>query len=116
MPADTVRVARPSRWGNPYKIGSTVPYGMIGAGVRGDSRDTAVALFREYVRESPDYCRAARSRLGGRNLACWCPIEDAAGNRVPCHADVLLEIANDQPSRPVLECGAPTGLDSGEPR
>ncbi|MGI8723190.1 MAG: DUF4326 domain-containing protein [Geodermatophilaceae bacterium] len=27
MPADTVRVARPSRWGNPYKIGSTVPYG-----------------------------------------------------------------------------------------
>lgn len=34
------------------------------------------------------------SDLRGRDLACWCPLEDAAGNRVPCHADVLLELAN----------------------
>ncbi|MBA3369178.1 MAG: DUF4326 domain-containing protein [Geodermatophilaceae bacterium] len=51
-------------------------------------------LFREFVRESPDYRRAAREELAGRNLACWCQIEDADGNRLPCHADVLLEVAN----------------------
>jgi len=32
--------------------------------------------------------------LAGRDLVCWCPLEDAAGNRAPCHADVLLELAN----------------------
>ncbi|HEY9371501.1 DUF4326 domain-containing protein [Streptomyces sp.] len=26
--------------------------------------------------------------LAGRDLACWCPLDQ------PCHADVLLEIAN----------------------
>lgn len=32
--------------------------------------------------------------LRGHDLACWCPLEDAAGLRMPCHADVLLELAN----------------------
>lgn len=35
-----------------------------------------------------------RRELTGRNLACWCPLVDAEGNRVPCHADVLLAVAN----------------------
>jgi hypothetical protein len=30
------------------------------------------------------------SELRGLDLCCWCPLVDAAGNRVPCHADVLL--------------------------
>ena len=29
-----------------------------------------------------------RSELAGKDLACWCPLDQ------PCHADVLLEIAN----------------------
>ena len=29
-----------------------------------------------------------RAELAGKNLACWCPLDQ------PCHADVLLEIAN----------------------
>jgi Domain of unknown function (DUF4326) len=29
-----------------------------------------------------------RQDLGGRDLACWCPLDQ------PCHADVLLELAN----------------------
>ncbi|WP_269076435.1 DUF4326 domain-containing protein [Sphingobium cupriresistens] len=28
------------------------------------------------------------ANLRGKNLACWCPLDQ------PCHADVLLEIAN----------------------
>ena len=37
---------------------------------------------------------AALIHLRGRDLACWCPLDDGRGNRVPCHADVLLELAN----------------------
>jgi hypothetical protein len=33
-------------------------------------------------------------RLKGKHLACWCPLVDEDGNSVPCHADVLLELAN----------------------
>lgn len=29
-----------------------------------------------------------RTELRGKDLACWCPLDK------PCHADVLLEIAN----------------------
>jgi hypothetical protein len=31
---------------------------------------------------------ASLDELRGRDLACWCPLDE------PCHADVLLEIAN----------------------
>ena len=37
---------------------------------------------------------AVVQELRGKNLACWCPLVDKDGNPVPCHADVLLEIAN----------------------
>ena len=40
-------------------------------------------LRREYVTVD-DVVR----ELAGKNLACWCPLN------VPCHADVLLEVAN----------------------
>ena len=29
-----------------------------------------------------------REHLRGRDLACWCPLDE------PCHADVLLAVAN----------------------
>lgn len=38
---------------------------------------------REYVTVE-DVCR----ELAGKDLACWCPLDQ------PCHADVLLEVAN----------------------
>jgi len=34
------------------------------------------------------------TELAGHDLVCWCPLEDERGRRVPCHADVLLELAN----------------------
>jgi Domain of unknown function (DUF4326) len=78
-PADAVVVTRPhSRFANPYRIGHEV-------------RDAAeaVAMFRLYLLARPDLVAAARRELRGRRLACWCQPGD------PCHADVLLEIAND---------------------
>jgi hypothetical protein len=35
-----------------------------------------------------------RAELAGKDLACWCPLMDAAGRPVPCHGDILLAIAN----------------------
>lgn len=61
-----------------------------------------VEMYRAYVTGSPERLNyrhqpmidQIRTELAGKNLACWCPITDDAGNHVPCHADVLLEIAN----------------------
>jgi hypothetical protein len=36
----------------------------------------------------------ARTALRGHDLACWCPLTYPDGTIVPCHADVLLELAN----------------------
>jgi hypothetical protein len=81
LPADTINVARPTAWGNPFRIGDLAPDGTPIA-----SRDRAVALYRTHVHEPPaghDY-----GEIRGKNLACWCPLDG------PCHADVLLARAN----------------------
>ena len=71
---DAVSVARPSRWGNPYKIGTC----LIG------NAEMAVEAFRANL---PNRI-AGIFELRGKNLACYCKLGD------PCHADVLLELAN----------------------
>ncbi len=35
-----------------------------------------------------------REQLTGKTLACWCPLHAKDGGRAPCHADVLLRLAN----------------------
>jgi hypothetical protein len=51
----------------------------------------AVALFREHVLGDAALLTAVRRELRGRDLACWCKPGE------PCHADVLLELANPKP-------------------
>ncbi len=77
-------MARPSRWGNPYRIGD--PHPDDG---RPMTRRQAVELFRATYAGRPEWVAAARDALAGRDLACWCPLDE------PCHADVLLQVAND---------------------
>jgi len=89
MPAGAVYVGRPGKWGNRF-----------GADDTPGNRTGAVALFRLWVNQHPGYAAAARTELAGRDLACWCPLDR------PCHADVLLEIAN--PGRPADPAGPPT--------
>jgi len=81
MPPNTIYVGRPTMWGNYAADGSHKTY--------------AVAAFRCWVdsHASPTWRGRARIDLRGKNLACWCPLDQ------PCHADVLLEIAN-APSSP----------------
>jgi hypothetical protein len=49
--------------------------------------EEALRLF-EHVYMTPERRRDARRDLKGKNLACWCPLDQ------PCHADILLRIAN----------------------
>lgn len=88
-----VVVARPTRWGNPWRVGDYVPHRRKSAG--GMTQTEAVDRFRRTA-GALDSGLIAR-HLRGRNLACWCALD------APCHADVLLEMAN----RPA--CDAPEG-------
>jgi hypothetical protein len=74
-----VVVARPSRWGNPFRIG-----------VDGD-RSACIRRYRQaLVQHELTYSvDDVRRELGGRDLACWCPLGE------PCHADVLVDLTLD---------------------
>lgn len=99
MPPDAVYVGRPTRFGNPFTV----------ADARADdpelseteARARCASLFELWLTAeirltNPDLAtRRAEilDRLGelaGRDLACWCP------PGLPCHADVLIEIANQE--------------------
>jgi len=94
---DAVIVARPSKWGNPYEVvkefgewGVRPPgYPLIEPATasltKAKAAAHAVAFYRHCAQWNGDEIRAA---LAGRDLACWCALDQ------PCHADVLLEIAN----------------------
>lgn len=74
MPPNTVSVTRPGRYGNPYRVG---PDG------------TAQECVDKFRANMPEFAKEAyRNELRGKNLACFCPLDQ------PCHADVLLEFAN----------------------
>lgn len=109
---DAVIVARPSKWGNPYTIevmqqkidDLRAAFGALGESV--EPRAMAVDAFRCDLELGPDspwwwygphmqmiaINRALQTgELRGRDLACWCALDQ------PCHADVLLELANPKP-------------------
>ena len=71
MPPNTVYVGRGSKWGNPY-VGSK-----------------AVSLYRAHIAMLSQEILSMLEELRGKNLACWCSLDK------PCHADILLEIANE---------------------
>jgi hypothetical protein len=56
--------------------------------VKDATREQAVAMYRRWLDMRPGLVEAARAELAGRDLMCWCPLDE------PCHADVLLELAN----------------------
>jgi len=87
MPPNTVSVCRPGRWGNPFKVGCPPPYGCDYVP---KTNGEAVAAFSvNLLRGTLGYTTAdVRRELRGKNLACFCPLDQ------PCHADVLLCEAN----------------------
>lgn len=106
-PDGAIVVARPSKWGNPFRVEHTDPDGEFaecgpyfvddGLGVTffhriDEARFYAAECFRLdlTMRELPGWptVEEIRDVLAGHDLACWCPLDQ------PCHADVLLELAN----------------------
>jgi hypothetical protein len=95
MPENAVHVGRPGKWGNPFIVG------------KDGTREQCVAMFAQLVRgfidlggrvavdEQLTYYRRVRRHLDelkDRDLACWCALDGK-----PCHADVLLNLANGTP-------------------
>lgn len=100
MPPNTVKVDRSTKWGNPFvKHSDARPF----------ERSLAVTLFSDLLREAGAWWPTpmpwpkgkmpakpattvddVRRELRGKHLACWCP------PGTPCHADVLLRIANEK--------------------
>ena len=101
MPPNTVKVDRSTRWGNPFKW---TEYFYPGRNTQSEALAEAVRRFRAAVigfESNGSWCRPQAApdsyigkvisdahQLRGKNLACWCPLDG------PCHADVLLELAN----------------------
>lgn len=97
LPEGAVVVARPSIWGNPFTVNDAVQI----LGIPPDQAAHAqVARFRLWLAGSradwfgPESDAAAARildrlpELRGKTLACWCK------PGTPCHADVLMELAN----------------------
>lgn len=84
MPVNTLKVDRTTRWGNPF---SAAECGSTATGVALHGRWLRGEIAAPGGAEPPSAARL-RDALGGRNLACWCPADG------PCHADLLLAIAN----------------------
>lgn len=88
MPPNTVSVARPTKFGNPFRVGD---FGIPTA-------SAAVQRFREWLDcRVTGPTRPSVAPLRGKNLACWCSLDQ------PCHADVLLELANRETETPHAE-------------
>jgi len=89
LPPNTANVARPSQWGNPIKVGGTLRVEADGDMVEAAITPAiAVELFREYIAGALRKHPALLEPLRGKRLACWCALD------APCHADVLLQLAN----------------------
>lgn len=142
-PEGAIVVARPSIWGNPFRLGDD-SYGLVhegpkhearfgrawdyegrisGPGQRHDmwfARDDVVETYVRlataaevvelyrltltdptpgmlmaypsargyFMRRVGVTVDSIRAELAGHDLACWCPLDQ------PCHADVLIELAN----------------------
>lgn len=108
MPEGAIVVARPSKWGNPFVVGSNRTTVFVHDGhhvfdeiARSDDASRlahalAAQAFHGWLLFSDDarakWIRTHLDDLAGHDLACWCRPDHA------CHADTLLELANGRPA------------------
>jgi hypothetical protein len=82
LPTNTVLVDRRTKYGNPHYIGFC---GVCGVD---HTREESVREFEAMLLEALWATKSLLEPLRGKNLACWCRLDQ------PCHADVLLRLAN----------------------
>ena len=75
IPQDAVYVGRPSKWGNPFIIGTH------------GTRKAVIAKYADWLDGMIYNGRLDLNELEGKDLVCYCAPRH-------CHADVLLELAN----------------------
>jgi len=93
---ECVSVCRPGPWGNPFKLKRVTVADLSPAQAVQMFRDRlALAIEHEaspgsVAHPGYDFIRIAQhlEELRGKNMACFCPLGQ------PCHADILLEFAN----------------------
>ena len=87
MPDNTIYVGRPTMWGNPFY--TKWPKGQETKLLNPLTPTEAVREYQYMYDNQFSHRRIeVRTKLKGKNLACWCPLNQ------PCHADVLLKLAN----------------------
>lgn len=117
MPENTIYVGRPTKWGNPFVNLQDITYYYSERRVKQGlsslvycchkSTMDAVQLYQEGVKSPEQLGRFiggydgqilcnyfsiianSLDELKGHDLACWCALDK------PCHADVLLKLANE---------------------
>ena len=76
IPPDAIYVGRPTKWGNLFIIG-----------VDG-TREEVISKYKQWLMlVEQAYLVSYLTELKGKDLVCW-------SAPLPCHADILLEIAN----------------------
>jgi Domain of unknown function (DUF4326) len=70
-----VYIGRPSKWGNPFKIGED------------GSREEVIQKYRQWILDNPTLIAQLATELKGKTLGCWCKPNT-------CHGDVLAELAD----------------------
>lgn len=108
MPEGAVYVGRPSKWGNPYRAIRGTVWGpsrpieggeMVAYSTHAPASNAVEQAVENYWRDIDCRIRSSltteliRSELAGKDLACWCPLDQ------PCHVDVLLKLANEESVR-----------------
>jgi hypothetical protein len=88
LPGNAVFVARPTKWGLPYKVVETAAEAKAAGDANMITRKKAMRLYesdlKKKLKSDPEYLKPLR----GKDLACYCRLE------LNCHADILLRYAN----------------------
>ena len=74
-PKGCVYVGRPSKWGNPFVVG------------KDGTREQVIEKYRVWIGHRIENGEVDIEELRGQDLLCWCA-------PLPCHGDVLVELAN----------------------
>jgi len=84
MPVDAIYVGRPSKFGSPFRVTDRTAAEAVNAFEQWLTVDHVTAGLLDKKAVILD----SLHELKDRDLACWCALDS------PCHADVLLKIAN----------------------
>lgn len=105
MPEGAIYVGRPSRWGNPWAVPEYTQQeavrryrrwlrGTLDIGIEAARYGVDGEQVRAYLVNQRLIILESLPLLRGHDLACWCALDQ------PCHASVLLELANATPASP----------------